>query len=193
MNVYFDNNTLANLVQAGIDPVAALADSEFTLAVTPDLSTEYRQGIQSDNTTAAEKDLCRRLLAAPTERGIFGFAGPDGSSNGYSGFDHGYWADEGTIQTLQSVKVTERPGKQIPKNRTDAFLVALSEGAVVITNNVNDSHFKRARAAGRQVYTWSEISGAVEAPSETARRLSTFLVPSPQLPSQTNSDDPDHP
>ncbi|WP_244130019.1 hypothetical protein [Burkholderia sp. BCC0097] len=89
MNIYLDNNTLANLVQAGIDPVAALADSEFTLAVTPDLATEYQQGIQSDNTTAAEKELCRRLLAAATERGIFGFAG-DGSSNGYSGFDHGY-------------------------------------------------------------------------------------------------------
>ncbi|WP_010093039.1 hypothetical protein [Burkholderia ubonensis] len=185
MNVYFDNNTLANLVQASIDPVAALADSEFTISVTPDLTTEYQQGIQSDNATAAEKDLCRRLLAAATERGIFGFAGPDGSSNGYSGFDHGYWADEGTIQTLQSVKVTERHGKAIPKNRTDAFLVALSEGAVVITNNLNDSHFKRARAAGRHIYTWSEISGTVEAPSETALRLSNLLTYSSPLPSQT--------
>lgn len=192
MNVYFDN-TLADLARAGIDPATALADSEFTLAVTPDLATEYQQGIQSDNATAAERELCRCLLAAAPEHGVFGFAGPDGSSNGYSGFDHGYWADEGTVQTLQSVKVTKRPGKAIPKNRTDAFLVALSEGAVVITNNLNDSHFKRARAAGRHVYTWSEISGAVEAPSETARRLSTFLVPSPQFPGQTNSDDPDHP
>ncbi|URV24850.1 hypothetical protein [Burkholderia gladioli] len=193
MNVYFDNNTLADLARAGIDPVAALADSEFTLAVTPDLAIEYQQGIQSDNATAAEKDLCRRLLASATERGIFGFAGPDGSSNGYSGFDHGYWADEGTVQTLQSIKVTERLGKAIPKNRTDAFLVALSAGAVVITNNLNDSHFKRARAAGRHVYTWPEVSGAVEAPSETARRLSTLLGSSSQLPSQTNSDDPHHP
>ncbi|MCA7955355.1 hypothetical protein LGM43_34395 [Burkholderia seminalis] len=89
MHGYFDNNTLADLVQAGVDPVAALTDSEFTLAVTPDLAMEYQQGIQSGNTTAAEKDLCRRLLAAATERGIFGFAGPDGSSNGYSGFNHG--------------------------------------------------------------------------------------------------------
>nr|WP_249173197.1 hypothetical protein [Burkholderia vietnamiensis] len=173
---------MANLAQAGVDPVAALTGSEFTLAVTPDLATEYQQGIQSGNTTAAEKDLCRRLLAAATERGIFGFAGPDGSSNGYSGFDHGSWADEGTVQTLQSIKVTERPGKAIPKNRTDAFLVALSEGAVVITNNLNDSHFKHARAAGRHVYTWPEVSGAVEAPSETARRLSTLLVLSSQFP-----------
>ncbi|KVH02780.1 hypothetical protein WS84_04265 [Burkholderia anthina] len=193
MNVYFDNNTLAKLVQAGIDPVTALADSEFTLAVTPDLATEYQQGVQSDNTTPAEKELCRRLLAATPERGIFGFAGPDGSSNGYSGFDHGYWADEGTIQTLQSVKVTERPGKAIPKNRTDAFLVALSGGAVIVTNNLNDSHFKRARAAGWHVYTWPEVSGAAQAPSETAQRLTTLLVPSSQFPSQTNSDDPDHP
>ncbi|KGV26671.1 hypothetical protein [Burkholderia pseudomallei] len=153
MHIYFDNNTLADLARAGIDPVTALADSEFTLALTPDLATEYRQGIQSDNATAAEKDLCRRLIAAAPERGVFGFAGPDGSSNGYSGFDNGYWADEGTAQTLRSIKMTERPGKAIPKNRTDAFLVALSEGAVVITNNLNDSHFKRARAAGRHVYT----------------------------------------
>lgn len=51
MNVYFDNNTLANLAQAGVDPVAALAGSELTLAVTPDPATEYRQGIKSGNTT----------------------------------------------------------------------------------------------------------------------------------------------
>lgn len=43
MNIYFDNNTLANLAQAGIDPVTALANSEFVISVTPDLATEYRQ------------------------------------------------------------------------------------------------------------------------------------------------------
>ncbi|KVM78161.1 hypothetical protein [Burkholderia stagnalis] len=175
MNVYFDNNTLANLAHAGIDPVAALANSEFTLAVTPDLATEYRQGIQSDNATAAEKDLCRRLLAAATERGIFGFAGPDGSGNGYSGFDHGYWADEGTIQTLQSVKVTERPGKVIPKNRTDAFLVALAAGAVVITNDTG-KHFQRARENGHHVYSWAELVNADNAPSAIANRLGKLLA-----------------
>ncbi|UVE64778.1 hypothetical protein L2Y90_13060 [Burkholderia pyrrocinia] len=175
MNVYFDNNTLANLAQAGIDPVAALAGSEFTLAVTPDLATEYKQGIDSDNTIAAEKDLCRRLLAAATERGIFGFAGPDGSSNGYSGFNHGYWADESTIQTLQSVKVTERPGKAIPKNRTDAFLAALAAGAVIITNDTG-KHFQRAREQGRHVYSWTELVDVDNAPSAIAHRLGTLLT-----------------
>ncbi len=175
MNVYFDNNTLACLVQAGVDPVAALADSEFTLAVTPDLATEYQQGIQSDNATAAEKDLCRRLLAAATERGIFGFAGPDGSSNGYSGFDHGYWADEGTVQTLQSIKVTERPGKAIPKNRTDAFLVALAAGAVVITNDTG-KHFRRAREKGLHVYSWAELADVGTASTAIARRLGFLLM-----------------
>ncbi|MCA8094432.1 hypothetical protein LGM65_26760 [Burkholderia anthina] len=175
MNVYFDNNTLANLAQAGVDPVAALAGSEFTLAVTPDLATEYRQGIDSDNATVAEKDLCRRLLAAATERGIFGFAGPDGSSNGYSGFNHGYWADEGTVQTLQSIKVTERPGKAIPKNRTDAFLVALAAGAVVITNDTG-KHFRHARENGHHVYSWAELVDVDNAPSAIANRLGTLLA-----------------
>ncbi|HDV6320542.1 TPA: hypothetical protein RJR38_002355 [Burkholderia multivorans] len=174
MNVYFDNNTLANLAQAGVDPVAALAGSEFTLAVTPDLATEYQQGIKSGNTTTAEKDLCRQLLAAATERGIFGFAGPDGSSNGFSGFDHGYWADEGTIQTLRSIKVTEHPGKAIPKNRTDAFLVALAAGAVVITND-NGRHFRRARENGHHVYSWAELVDVDNAPSAIANRLGTLL------------------
>ncbi|MDF3098898.1 hypothetical protein SB394_16680 [Burkholderia sp. BCCIQ04A] len=175
MNIYFDNNTLANLVQAGIDPVAALADSEFTLAVTPDLATEYQQGIQSDNTTVAEKDLCRRLLAAATERGIFGFAGPDGSSNGYSGFDHGYWADEGTVQTLQSIKVTERPGKAIPKNRTDAFLVALAAGAIVITNDTG-KHFRLAREKGHHVYSWAELVDVGNIRSTITHRLGVLLT-----------------
>lgn len=175
MDIYFDNNTLANLAQAGIDPIAALADSEFTLAVTPDLATEYQQGIQSNNTTAAEKDLCRHLLAAAPERGVFGFAGTDGSSNGYSGFDNGYWADEGAIETLRSIKVTERLGKAIPKNRTDAFLVALAAGAVVITNDIG-KHFQRARENGHHVYSWSELVDVDNAPSAIANRLGTLLA-----------------
>ncbi|KVT57340.1 hypothetical protein WK56_02925 [Burkholderia ubonensis] len=183
MNVYFDNNTLANLAQAGIDPVAALADSEFTLVVTPDLATEYQQGIQSDNATTAEKALCRRLLAAAPERGVFGFAGTDGSSGGYSGFDHGYWADEGTIQKLQSVKVTERPGKAIPKNRTDAFLVALAAGAVIITNDTG-KHFQHAREKGMHVYSWAELVEVDNAPSTIAHRLGVLLTrPTQLLPS----------
>ncbi|WP_296661866.1 hypothetical protein [Paraburkholderia sp.] len=176
MNVYFDNNVLHKLVDAGIDPVAALACSEFTIAVTPDLATEYQQGIQGGSATAAEKELCQRLLTAATERGIFGFAAADGSSGGYSGFDYGVFADDRMIQALQSVKITERPGKEIPKNRTDAFLVALAQGAVVITNNFNDSHFKRAKAAGAHVYSWTEIISGQAAPSDIARRLSALLL-----------------
>ncbi|MBR8379017.1 hypothetical protein KDW20_24930 [Burkholderia cenocepacia] len=175
MNVYFDNNTLANLAQAGVDPVAALTGSEFTVAMTPDLATEYQQGIQSSNATTAEKDLCRQLLAAATERGIFGFAGPDRSSNGYSGFDHGYWADEGTVQTLQSIKVTERPGKAIPKNRTDAFLVALAAGAVVITNDTG-KHFRHACEKGLHVYSWAELADVGNAQSTIAHRLGVLLT-----------------
>ncbi|WP_334044362.1 hypothetical protein [Burkholderia ambifaria] len=167
---------MANLVQAGIDPITALANSEFAISVTPDLATEYQQGIDSDNTTAAEKDLCRRLLAAAPERGIFGFAGPDGSSGGHSGFDHGYWADEGAIETLQSVKVTERPGKAIPKNRTDAFLVALAGGAVVVTNDTG-KHFRLAREKGHHVYSWAELVDVGNPTTVIARRLGLLLAP----------------
>lgn len=171
MNVYFDNNTLAEMVQAGIDPIAALAGSEYVVSVTPDLASEYRQAMASENVPAAEKDLCRQLLAAATERGIFGF---DEAGSGYSGFDFGVWATEGMTETLRSIKVTDRPGKPIPKNRTDAFLVALSEGAVLITKDTG-SHFKRARSAGQHVYSWAEIAAGAAAPSEVAQQIGAFL------------------
>lgn len=175
MNIYFDNNTLPDMARTGIDPGAALAGSEFVISVTPDLATEYQQAIDHESVPPAEKELCKRLLAAATERGIFGFAEAGGNGGGYSGFGHGYWATDSMSKTLQSIKVTERPGKAIPKNRTDAFLAALAEGAVVITNNLNDSHFKRARAAGHHVYSWAEIIGDDHV-SDLAIRLRTLLV-----------------
>ena len=172
MNVYFDNNTLPNLVRADIDPIAALGGSEFVISVTPDLATEYRQAVQNDRVSQAEKELCRRLLVASSERGIFGFAEAGGA---YSGFDHGVWATNSTVETLRSIPITERPGKKIPKNRTDAFLVALAEGAVVITNDTG-SHFTRSQANGHHVYSWAVIVGDVHSSSAVARRLHTLLI-----------------
>jgi hypothetical protein len=171
VNIYFDNNTLAEMVQAGINPIAALATSEYVVSVTPDLASEYQQAIASERVSVAEKDLCRQLLAAATERGIFGF---DEAGRGYSGFDFGVWASDGMTETLRSIKVTDRPGKAIPKNRTDAFLVALAEGAVIITNDAG-RHFKQARSAGQHVYSWSEISLGSAAPSEVARQIGALL------------------
>lgn len=171
MNIYFDNNTLPNLVRAGVDPVASLHGSEFVISVTPDLATEYRQAIENDRVPETEKELCRRLLAAATERGIFGFAEAGGA---YSGFDHGIWATNSTIETIRSIPITERPGKEIPKNRTDAFLVALADGAMVITNDTG-SHFIRARTVGHYVCSCAEIIEGGEAPSDLARGLGTLL------------------
>ncbi|QKL52922.1 hypothetical protein HI795_14255 [Ralstonia solanacearum] len=171
MNIYFDNNTLAEMVRAGVNPIAALASSKYVVSVTPDLASEYQQAIASERVSAAEKDLCHQLLAAATERGIFGF---DEAGRGYSGFDFGVWASDGMTETLRSIKITDRPGKVIPKNRTDAFLVALAEGAVVITNDTG-RHFRQARSAGQHVYSWSEISSESAAPSEVARQIRALL------------------
>jgi hypothetical protein len=173
VNVYFDNNVVAELARAGVDPVSALAGSEFVISVTPDLAAEYQQGINHEKVRPEEKELCRRLLAAATERGSSVLPNLGG---GYSGFDHGNWATDSMSKTLQSVRVSTRPGKTILKNRTDAFLVALAEGAVVITNNLNDSHFKLARAVGHHVYSWAEISTVANAPSEVAHKLAELLV-----------------
>jgi hypothetical protein len=176
MNIYFDNNTLADLVRADIDPVTALLGSEFVISVTPDLATEYQQAIDHTEVESAEKELCRRLLAAATEKGIFGFAEAGGA---YSGFGNGMFASDRTTGILQSISMPDRAGKPIPKNRTDAFLAVLAEGAVVITNNLNDSHFKRVRTAGHHVYSWIEIVSGPAAPSDVARQLSSLLLRSP--------------
>jgi hypothetical protein len=173
VNVYFDNNIVRELARAGVNPVSSLSGSGFVISVTPDLASEYQQAIDHEKVPPEEKELCRQLLAAATERGIFGFAE---AGEGYSGFDHGVWATEGIVRTIQSVKITDRPGKNIPKNRTDAFLVALAEGAVVITNNLNDGHFKQARAAGHHVYSWKEMATVNNAPSEIARKLAALLA-----------------
>lgn len=172
MHIYFDNNVLVELVTAGVDPVASLLGTEFMIAVTPDLSTEYQQAIESEKVDDAERDLCRRLLSASREIGIFGFGE---ARSGYSGFDHGMFATAETITTVAGIPITARLGKPIPKNRTDAFLVALASGAVVITNDTG-AHWNRARAAGHNVFTWAEVSGCATAPSELAVRLSKLLM-----------------
>ena len=172
MNLYFDNNVLPDLIRAGVNPVAAVAGSEFVLSVTPDLAEEYRQAIENERVPVAEKELCRALLIAATECGIFGFAEAGGA---YSGFNHGMWATNEMVEMIRSTKITPRAGKVIPKNRTDAFLAALSQGAVVVTNDTG-GHYKRAKAAGLHVYSWSEIYAEEKAPSDLARKLRTLLT-----------------
>ncbi|BCN13350.1 hypothetical protein RPSD_52350 (plasmid) [Ralstonia solanacearum] len=172
VNVYFDNNTLPEVARAGLDLVSALAGSKYVVSVTPDLATEYRQAIANERVPLAEKELCQRLLSAAEPRGIFGFAE---GGNCYSGFDYGVWATDGMVKTIQSITVTERPGKEIPKNRTDAFLAALADGAVIITND-GGSHFKRARAGGQHVYSWAEIADVTKAPSDVALDLGRLLA-----------------
>lgn len=171
MNVYFDNNVLHEIVDANIDPVSALSGSEFQIAVTPDLATEYRQAIDNFKVSDAEREVCRRLLGACREIGVFGFAEAGG---GYSGFDHGMFATEQMSATIASTPIKERPGKDIPKHRTDAFLAALSEGAMIVTNDTG-SHYKRAKAAGQHIYSWDEISDIEKQPSDFARRLGALL------------------
>lgn len=171
MNVYFDNNTLPELVRTGVDPVSALAGTKYVVAVTPDLATEYRQAIANELVPSPEKELCQRLLSAASPRGIFGFAEGGGC---YSGFGYGVLATDGMVKTIQSITVTERPGKEIPKNRTDAFLAALADGAVIITND-GGSHFKRARAAGQHVFSWAELADVKRAPSDIAHDLGRLL------------------
>ncbi|MFL9965976.1 hypothetical protein PQR02_34155 [Paraburkholderia sediminicola] len=172
MNLYFDNNVLPDLIRAGINPVVAVAGSEFVLSVTLDLAEEYLQAIENERVPLAEKRLCRALLVAATERGIFGFAEAGGA---YSGFDHGMWATEEMGETIRSTNIPHRAGKVIPKNRTDAFLAALSQGAVVVTNDTG-SHYKRAKAAGQHVYSWSEIYDVEKAPSDLARKLRALFT-----------------
>ncbi|MFM0031169.1 hypothetical protein PQR70_33635 [Paraburkholderia madseniana] len=172
MFVYFDNNVLVDLVRSDVDPVSALAGSQFVIAVTPDLAAEYQQAIGNEKVSRAERELCVRLLSISVEAGIFGF-GEAGS--GYSGFDHGGFASEEQIRLIASTPVSEKPGRAIPKHRTDAFLAALASGAIVVTNDTG-GHWKRAKAAGYHVYRWAELSVPGAAPSELAASLTQALI-----------------
>lgn len=174
MNLYFDNNVLPDLIRAGVNPVQAVVGSEFVLSVTPDLAEEYRQAIENERVPLAEKELCRALLVAATARGIFGFAEAGGA---YSGFGQGMLATKEMVETIQSTNIQPRAGKAIPKNRTDALLAALSQGAVVVTNDTG-KHYKRAKTAGQYVYSWSEIYAIDQAPSDIVRKLQALF---PQL------------
>ncbi|MEX3846247.1 hypothetical protein [Paraburkholderia sp. BR10882] len=173
MNLYLDNNVLPDLIRAGVNPILAVAGSEFVLSVTPDLAEEYRQAIENERVSLAEKELCRALLVAATEHGIFGFSEAGG---GYSGFDNGMWATKEMAEIIRSTKIKARAGKAIPKHRTDAFLAALSQGAMVVTNDTG-GHYDRAKAAGQHVYSWSEIYDIKKAPTDLARKLSALFTP----------------
>ena len=142
------------------------------VSVTPDLAKEYQQAIDNEDVPSAEKDLCRRLLSTSAERGIFGFAE---AGDSYSGFNHGMLATEAMSKTIQSIKVTERPGKPLAKNLTDSFLVALANGAVIVTND-GGRHFRSAREDGKHVYSFSELVDFDSAPSDVARHLGRLLA-----------------
>ncbi|HEL3804509.1 TPA: hypothetical protein UMT99_000574 [Stenotrophomonas maltophilia] len=167
MDIYIDTNVLENFAQAGIDPVVAFAGSPYRLAVTPDLAEEYRTAITHEMVSTPAKLVAKRLLASSERRGIFGFAE---AGSAYSGFGQGVLASDAMASTLKCCAIKEREGK-IPDNRTDAFLAALSYGAVILTND-KGSHFKKVREGGGQVYSWIQVSGSHDSVDETLRSIS---------------------
>jgi hypothetical protein len=93
--------------------------------------------------------LLRRIIGFGILRGLFGFGGPP-----FSGFDEGLWATPEQDGTISAIKTKERPPKPIPKNRTDAHLVALAQDAIVITDNFRQSHWKLSpKGKGRVIFS----------------------------------------
>jgi hypothetical protein len=172
MYVYFDNNVLPDLIRDRIDPVTSLAETEFVISVTPDLAAEYQQAIDNVKVPEDEKNLCSRLLRVAREVGIFGFD----DAGGCSGLDRGTFANSEQASIIAETPMVLRPGKAIPKNRTDAFLAALSLGAIVVTNDDTGSHWKRARSAAQHVYSWSDVRGNEADPLELASRLRLLVA-----------------
>ena len=59
--VMFDNSVTNRLAEAGIDPISALAGSEFVIAYTPDLKREYTDALNKESVGDAVKALIIKI------------------------------------------------------------------------------------------------------------------------------------
>jgi hypothetical protein len=149
--IFFDNCIVDLLADANVDVITACEQAGYEIGFTPDLKREYEQAAIHTGTSDATKALLGAILSHGRIVGIFGFDGPP-----FAGFDEGMFISDAQVSTLNSISTKDRGPDKIPKNRTDAHLVALADLCIVLTANKNDSHWKAA-PSNRMVIQWDAL------------------------------------
>jgi hypothetical protein len=108
-----DNCATDEFAKSSFDLATALQETEFQLAYTPDLETEYVNALHpSAPTPAATRALIVKILAVGIKRAFFGFDG-----GAFLGWGEGLWAAADQIELVSSQPSQQRPGR--PRKRTD--------------------------------------------------------------------------
>ena len=164
VRVYIDSCAVNRLALINVDPTQELADSEFRLAVTPDLEHEYRQALDHVFVAPYVKSLLRKLLERCERRGFLGLGGPP-----CAGFGEGGFVSEAAAKAIAAVPVDARKTKSPPANRTDSHLIALAMTDLVITDD--RSQIRRWGQGRPGLIPWLEI----EADRNAGGRLVALL------------------
>jgi hypothetical protein len=168
--IYIDSCALDRLVEFGIDPIVALDGTEFALAVTPDLMTEYKAVMEANGASPAVRALASRMLGATEMRGIFGFDGPP-----FSGFDEGIRASPEQIDLITNAHLGAPRSTGIPKHRTDVHLSALAQTDLVITDNQRESHWRKSPSGHGRLVLWDDLEAALKTHGALAKALRGIL------------------
>ena len=170
MLVILDNCVVDRLAESGVDLVADLENTEFSVAYTPDLKIEYENALSS---TARTSEQARRMIRSILATGQpVGFFGLDGGP--CLGLDRGMFAGEDQADLIGSLSV--RPNQRgLPRKRTDAHLVALSRNAIVITANRKEAHWRRTLSGTGRVIQWDHLRGVLRWHHDLAMSIRVFL------------------
>lgn len=172
MYIIFDSCVVDLLAKRGADPVNDLRDTNFVIVYTPDLKTEYHRVVGNETLAKEIRDLHAKILDAGTLIGFFGW-GPAGQ--GYLGWGEGSWPHPSQFAAIGSIPTKPRKNNPIPKNRTDAHMVALARDAVVITNNFREPHWKSAPLGAGRVIMWNDFEAKLIAEGNVALAIRGFL------------------
>jgi hypothetical protein len=169
MDIFLDGCVLELLDEAGID-VNSLDSSGVRFCYTPDLKREYRSKLENSSSAGA-KALAQHILEHGLETSFFGFSERNADDPGpVLGFGQGTWVSRGQSECISKIKMSDRGLGKIPKNRTDAYLVAFAESALVITND-QGAHWKLAPAGPGRVVYWNELQNALSSAGDLASAL----------------------
>jgi hypothetical protein len=151
ITVIIDNCAVDRFAARGINPADHLRGTEFLLAYTPDLKTEYQAALANKSVPMLAKQIINSILATGKQTGFFGFDGGP-----FLGFDQGTWAGQEQMEVLEAAP-TKASSRDLPRKRTDVHLVALSAHAVVITDNTKEGHWRKSLAGTGAIIQWAHL------------------------------------